>query len=56
MERKTEEDVVARTWKMEVSGNRKIGRLILRWSDVIQKGMKEIFVQREEAQGRRIGA
>ena len=35
MERKTEEDVVMRTWKMEVGGHRKIGRLKLRWSDLI---------------------
>ena len=27
VERKTEEDVVMRTWKMEVGGHRKIGRL-----------------------------
>ena len=27
VERKTEEDVVMRTWKMEVSGHQKIGRL-----------------------------
>ena len=28
-ERKTEEDVVMRTWKIEVNGHRKIGRLKL---------------------------
>ena len=31
VERKTEEDVVMRKWKMEVSGHRKIGRTILIW-------------------------
>ena len=31
MERKTEEDVVMRTWKMKVGGHRKIGRPKLRW-------------------------
>ena len=41
VERKTEEDVVMRTWKMEVGGHRKIGRPKLRWSDVIRKHMKE---------------
>ena len=41
VERKTEEDVVMRTWKMEVGGQRKIGRPKLRWSDVIRKHMKE---------------
>ena len=38
--------------KMQVSGHRKIGRLKLRWSDVIRKDMKEKGVQREEAQDR----
>ena len=33
-ERKTEEDVVMRTWKMEVSGHRKVGRPKLRWNVV----------------------
>ena len=36
VERKTEEDVAMRTWKMEVSGHRKIGRPKLRWSGVIR--------------------
>ena len=53
MERKTEEDVVMRTWKMEVGGHGKIGRPKLRWSDVIEKTYKEKGVQREEAQDRR---
>ena len=35
--RKTEEDVVMRTWKMEVGGHRQIGRPKLVWSDVIRK-------------------
>ena len=30
--RKTEEDVVMRTWKMEVGGHRQIGRPKLLWS------------------------
>ena len=36
VERKTEEDILMRTWKMEVvdmDGLRKIGRPKLRWSD-----------------------
>ena len=41
MERKTEEDIVMRTWKMEVGGHRKIGRPQLRWSNVIRKYTKE---------------
>ena len=40
MERKTEEDVVMRTWKMEVGGQRHIGRQKLRWSDLIRIYMK----------------
>ena len=54
VERKTEEDVVMRTWKMEVVGHRKIGRPKLRWSDVIRKYMNETWVTREEAQYLRI--
>ena len=50
VERKTEEDVVIRTWKMEVGVHRKIGRQKLRWSDVIRKYMKEKQVKIEEAQ------
>ena len=38
--RKTEEDVVTRTWKMEVGGHQKIGRTKPRWIDVIRKYMK----------------
>ncbi len=53
MDRKTEEDVVMRTWKMEVGGHRKIGRPKLKWSDVIRKDMKEKQVKIEEAQDRR---
>ena len=51
--RKTEKDVVMRTWKMEVDGHQKIGRLKLRWSDVIRKDMKEKQVKIEETQDRR---
>ena len=40
-ERSTEEDVVIRTWKMEMGGHRNKGRSKLRWSDVIRKCMKE---------------
>ena len=50
VERKAEEDVVIRTWKIEVDGCRKIGRPKLRWSDVIRKYMKENQVKIEEAQ------
>ena len=53
VERKTEEDVVTRTWKMEVGVHRKIGRPKLRWSDVIRKDTKEKQVKIEEAQDRR---
>ena len=53
VERKTEEDVVMRTWKTEVGGHRKIGRPKLRWSDVIRKDMKETGVEREEKDRRR---
>ena len=35
VDRKIEEDVVIRTWKMEVGGNRKIRRPQLGWSDVV---------------------
>ena len=52
MVRKTE-DVVMRTWKMEVGGHRKIGSPKLRWSDLIGKDMKEKGVKIEEAQDRR---
>ena len=52
MDRKTE-DVVMRTWKMEVDGHRNIGRLKLRWSDVIGKDMKEKQVKIEEEQDQR---
>ena len=37
VERMVEEDVVMRTWKLEVDGHRKTGRPKLRWSDVIRK-------------------
>ena len=46
-ERKTDEDVVMRTCKMEVCGHRKIGRPKLRWSDVIRRHTKEKGVPRE---------
>ena len=35
------EDLVMRTWKMEVGGHRKIGRPKLRRSDVIRKYSKK---------------
>ena len=38
---------------MEVGGHRKIERPTPRWSDVIQKYMKETGVQSEEVQDRR---
>ena len=41
VERKTEEDIVTRTSKMEVSGLCKIGRPRLRWGDVMQKETKK---------------
>ena len=40
MARKRREYVVMRTWKMEMSGNRRIGRPRQRQRDVIQKNMK----------------
>ena len=49
VERKTEEDIVMRTRKMEVE----IGGPKLRWSDVIRKDMKEKGVKIEEGQDRR---
>ena len=42
-----------RTWDIEVGGHRKIGRLKLRWSDVIRKDTMEKQVKIEEAQDRR---
>ena len=45
VERNTEEYAVMTTWKMEVSGHRKIERPKLRWSDVIRKYTKEKQVQ-----------
>ena len=36
--------------KMEMSGHRNIGRLKLRWRDIIPKDTTETGVQREEAQ------
>ena len=53
VERKTEDDVVIRTWKMEVGGHRHIGRPKLRWSDVIGKHTKEKQVKIEEGEHRR---
>ena len=53
MGRKTEEDVVVRTWKMEVGGHRKTGRPKLRWSDIVTKYMTQKGVQIEEAKDRR---
>ena len=50
--RKTEEDVVMRTWKwMEVCGHRNIGRLKLRESEVIRKDMRDKKI--EKAQDRK---
>ena len=54
VERNTEEDVVMRTRKIEVSRHRKIGRPTPRWSDVVRKYMKEKQVKIEEAQDRRM--
>ena len=53
VERKNEEYVVMKTWKMEVGGHRRIGRAKMRWSDVIRIDIKEKQVKREEAQDRR---
>ena len=50
VERKTEEDVLIRTWKMGVGGIRKIVRPKLRWNDFVRKDMKEKGVKIEEAQ------
>ena len=50
VKRKIEEDVVMRTWKMEVGGHRKIERSKMRWMDVIRKDMKEKQVKIYEAQ------
>ena len=52
MERKTEEDEVMRTWKIDVGGYRKTGRLKLRLCDVIRKGKNEKGVKKGEAQER----
>ena len=46
MERETEGIVVMRTWKMDVSGHRKIGRPKLRRSEATEN---ETGVRREEA-------
>ena len=48
VERKIEEDVVMRRWKMDMGGHRKIGILNLRWSDVIREDTKEKGVKIEE--------
>ena len=50
VERKPEEDVVMRTWKMAVGGHQKIGRPKLRWSDGIRKYMKDKEVKIEEGE------
>ena len=42
------EDVVMRTWEMEVGGHRKIGRPTLGWSDAIRNDIKEIQVKIEK--------
>ena len=52
VERMIDENVVMRTWKMEVGGYRNIGRLKLRWCDVIRKYMKEKGVNIEEEEDR----
>ena len=44
VERKTEEELVMRTWKMEVGGHRQIGRPKLRWGDVTRKYTKDTQV------------
>ena len=44
LERATGEDVVTRTWKMEVGGNRTIGRQKLRWSDFYKKLVKNPWI------------
>ena len=49
MERKTEEDVVMRTWKMEVGGDRKLGRSKLGRSDVIRRQEGETSTDRRSA-------
>ena len=41
VERKTEKEVVMRTWKLEVGRHRNIGKRKSRWSDVIRKDMRE---------------
>ena len=41
VERKTEDDAVMRTWKMELGGHRKIKRPELRWIDVMRKKHEE---------------
>ena len=43
--KKTEEDVVMRSWKMELSGHRGIGRRKLRGSDAIRKDMKGVKIE-----------
>ena len=53
VERKTEEDVVMRTRKVEVGGHRKIERPTLRRSDVTREDTKEKGVKIKEAQARR---
>ena len=50
MERITQEDVVMRTWKIEVNGHQKIGRPKLKRRDVIIKDTKKTGVKREESQ------
>ena len=52
VERKTVDDVVMKTWNIEVCGHRNIGRPKQRWSDVIRNHMEEKGVQREEAHDR----
>ena len=53
VDRKTDEDVVMRRWKMEVSEHRKIERPKMGWIDVKRKDMMEKQVKIEEAQDRR---
>ena len=50
---KTGEDVMSTTWKMKVSGHRKVGITKLRCRYVYKKDTKETGVQREDPQYRR---
>ena len=45
-----EEDVLMRTWKMEVGGPRKIARPKLRWRVVIQRHEGDTSTERTEVE------